>query len=263
MDSAHPVTQSLTHCSDLSGAVSHAGSLFKELCPPLPPLPTVMDSPPTLPSTDPTSAKVESGAPPSQMAPMPSPLPSDMESLPSPCPHVQRSQPVRYVHTSRRRTDRHRHIHTRLLSLPQSRALLLHIKSMLSHSREVDGRAIPMKKHFLCKLESHNSPPIENQDLGNGYGKNSKSTTGRTPPPHSWPLASGRLVQRRPPLPSGPTNTHRAASYLLCFQVPPAFDGPSGHPRPSGETTEQLALNHSSTFLGYLKSCPRPFTGSR
>lgn len=79
-----------------------------------------------------------------------------------------------------------------------------------------------MKNHFLCKLESHTeqSTGPENQgDLGNGHGKNSKHTTGQTPPqrrlghPAAW-----RSVAH---LPSGPTNTHCAPSYLLRLQVPP------------------------------------------
>lgn len=42
-----------------------------------------------------------------------------------------------------------------------------------------------MKNHFLCKLESHTEPspgPESRDDLGNGYGKNGKRTTGQIPP---------------------------------------------------------------------------------
>lgn len=176
-----------------------------------------MDSPPTLPSTEPTSAKVESGAPPSQMAPMPTPLPSDMESLPSAlssCPAISAS----YVHTSRRRTDRHRHIHTRLLSLPQSRALLLHIKSMLSHSREVDGRALPMKKHFLCKLESHAEQPTYRESGPGERVWQEQQEHNRTDATTSLP-ASGIWLPRGAP----PTSPFRSHKHPLCHQLPPMF----------------------------------------
>lgn len=95
-------------------------------------------------------------------------------------------------------TDRYIHsqlTHTPLLSLPQSRALLLHRRAMLSHSCEVDGRAFPMKNHLLCKREFHteqSTGPENQDDLENGYGKKGKRTTGQIPPPHPrlWHLAA-------------------------------------------------------------------------
>lgn len=178
-----------------------------------------MDSPPTLPSTGPTSAKVESGAPPSQMAPMPTPLPSDMESLPSPlssCPAISASQVCPHITP----TDRHRHIHTRLLSLPQSRALLLHIKSTLSHSREVNGRALPMKKHFLCKLESHAEQPTDRESGPGERVWQEQQEHNRTDATTSLP-ASGIWLPRVAP----PTSPFRSHKHPLCRQLPPMFPG--------------------------------------
>lgn len=138
----------------------------------------------------------------------------------APHPHVQRSQPVRYVHTSRRRTDRHRHIHTRLLSLPQSRALLLHIKSMLSHSREVDGRAIPMKKHFLCKLESQAEQPTDREPGPGERVWQEQQEHNRTDATTSLP-ASGIW----PPRVAPPTSPFRSHKHPPCRQLPPVFPG--------------------------------------
>lgn len=174
-------------------------------------------------------------------------------------------------HTGRQtqtQTHKHTHTHVRLLSLPQSKALLLHIKSMLSHSCEVDGRAFPRKNHFLCTLESHieqSTSPESQDDLGNGYGKNGKRTTGQIPPqPRLLTPGSGIWLPGVAP----PTSPFRSHKHPLCPQLPSVLPGatardcPSRHTRPNRETTYQLARNHSSTFLDYLKSCPRPFMGS-
>lgn len=221
---------------------------------PPPPLPTVMDSPPTLPSTEPTSAKVvRSASFPDGTHAHSSPISYGLSSLPA----ILMSNDLSQLGMSKhhRRTDRHRH--TRLLSLPQSRALLLHIRSMLSHSREVDGRALPMKKHFLRKLESHAEQPTDRESGPGERVRQEQQEHNRTDATTSLP-ASGIWL---PPLPSGPTNTPCAAS---CLRFPGTTRlCPSRRTRPGGETAEQLVLNPSSTFLGYLKSCPRPFTGSR
>lgn len=83
-------TRSLTALTSLEPCLMQALSLKTPRSPP----PTVKDSPPALPSTELALAKVESGAPPFPMAPLPTPLLSDMESLPSllsSCPAISTS----------------------------------------------------------------------------------------------------------------------------------------------------------------------------
>lgn len=172
-----------------------------------------MDSPPTLPSTEPTSAKVvRSASFPDGTHAHSSPISYGLSSLPAILMSSDLSQLGMSKH--HRRTDRHRH--TRLLSLPQSRALLLHIRSMLSHSREVDGRALPMKKHFLRKLESHAEQPTDRESGPGERVRQEQQEHNRTDATTSLP-ASGIWLPRGAP----PTSPFRSHKHPLCRQLPP------------------------------------------